>query len=96
MPVDILYIDTEPLETRPVFIKAVTEAVGDLPEFWKAWIAQSPHSQSFSIRVDGPQGCGFSCQFQKPHELRPEFVFRTIHEGVRRVSGLRAARTTAC
>lgn len=30
MPVDILYIDTEPVETRPVLVKVVAEAVGDL------------------------------------------------------------------
>ncbi len=91
MPVDILYIDTEPAEARSILKRAVTEAVADLPGFWKAWIAQSPDSQSFSIRIDGPEGCGFSCRFQKVYERRPEFVYRTIHDGVRRVSGLRAA-----
>jgi hypothetical protein len=91
MPVDILYIDTEPVEARPILTKAVSDAVGELPGFWKAWITQSPASQSFSIRIDGPEGCGFSYQFQRPHERRPEFVYRTIHDGVRRVSGLRAA-----
>ena len=57
MPVDILYIDTEPAETRPILVKALTEAIGDLPGFWKAWISQSPDIPSFSIRIDGPNGC---------------------------------------
>lgn len=91
MPVDILYIDTEPAETRPILVKALTEAIGDLPGFWKAWIMQGPDSQSFSIRIDGPEGGGFSYRFQRSHERRPEFVRRTIHDGVRRVSRLRAA-----
>jgi hypothetical protein len=91
MPVDILYIDTDPAGLRPILTKAVTDAVGDLPGFWKAWITQSPDSQSFSIRIDGPEGCGFSYRFQKLHERQPEFVYRMIYDGVRRVSGLRAA-----
>ena len=57
MPVDILYIDTEPAEARPILVKALTEAIGDLPGFWKAWISQSPDIPSFSIRIDGPNGC---------------------------------------
>jgi len=91
MPLDILNIGTEPVESRPVLIKTVMDAVGELPGFWKAWISQSPDNPSFSIRVDGPDRCRFSYRFEKPHERRPEFVYRTIHDGVRRVSRLRAA-----
>lgn len=91
MPLNILNIDTGPVESRPVLIKTVMDAVGELPGFWKAWISQSPDNRGFSVRIDGPEGCEFSYRFVKSHEQRPEFVYRTIYNGVRTVSRIRAA-----
>lgn len=91
MPPDILNIDAEPVESRPVLIKTVMNAVGELPGFWKAWISQSPDNPSSSMRIDGHDEGQFSYGFEKPHEQPPEFIYRTIHDGVRRVSRLRVA-----
>jgi len=90
MAVDILYDGIRPAESRQPIEEAVIEAVGDRAGRWKAWLTQGDGEPGFSIRVDGPDGAGFSYRFLKPRERSVEFVLTTVREGIERLNGIKA------
>lgn len=83
MPVDILYSSIRPLESRRLIERAVTEAIGNRSDRWKAWLDQGDGEPGFSIRIDGPDGAGYSWRFLKPDQISPEFVRAEIQAGLR-------------
>lgn len=89
MPVDILYNSIRPLEYRHSVEQAIIEAVGNRSERWKAWLDQGDGEPGFSIRIDGPDGAGFSHRFLKPAERSMDFVRTKIHEGLGQLIGTR-------
>lgn len=89
MPVDILYSSIRPLESRRLIEQAVIEAIGNRPDRWKAWLDQGDSEPGFSIRIDGPDGAGYSCRFLKPDQVSPEFVRTEIEAGLHQFSRTR-------
>lgn len=87
MPVDILYDSIRPLDDRHSIEQAVIEAVGNRSDRWKAWLNQGDSKPGFSIRIDGPDGAGFSYRFLKPPERSPEFVRTKIQKGLSHLNG---------
>lgn len=89
MPVDILYDSIRPLDYRRLIEQAVIEAVGHRSDRWKAWLNQGDSEPGFSIRLDAPDGAGFSYRFLKPPERSPEFVHTKIQEGIYHLNSAR-------
>lgn len=83
MPVDILYNGLRPGTGAEAVEQAAVTAVESRPGRWKLWLMQVDGETGFSIRVDGPDGAGFSYRFMKPHERTPEFVRTKIADGLR-------------
>jgi len=90
MALDVLYDSIRPAGDRQPEEQAVIQAVGDRAGMWKAWLTQGNNEPGFSVRVDGPDGLGFSYRFLKPYERTPEFVFAAVREALGRLNGIKA------
>lgn len=88
MPVNILYDSIRSPEFRQSIEQAVTAAVGNRSDKWKAWLDQGADEPGFSIRLDGPDGVGFSYRFLKPDERSPEFVNRQVKQAFHNLNGV--------
>jgi hypothetical protein len=70
-----------PQFARPVEA-AVRKAIAEAPGDWNVWIEESQNKAAWTIRVEGPAGFRWKCEFFGPEEQTPAFIGAAIKQVV--------------